>query len=61
LVVDGESGDLLDQLEQVDGRIEKRWLEFAFEVNVRLLGLRALDILGEVDKRPDMDCKLAED
>lgn len=33
LVVDGEGGDLLDQLEKVDGAVEEGGLEFAFEVD----------------------------
>ncbi len=34
MVVDGEGGDLLDQLEEVDGAVEEGGLEFAFEVDV---------------------------
>jgi len=34
LVVDGESGNLLDKLEEVDCAVEEGGLEFAFEVDV---------------------------
>ena len=34
LVVDRESGDLLDELEEVDGAVEEGRLEFAFEIDV---------------------------
>jgi hypothetical protein len=34
LVVDGECGDLLDELEEVDGAVEKRWLEFSLQIDV---------------------------
>lgn len=36
LVVDREGGDLLDQLEQVDGTVQQRWLKLALEVDVAL-------------------------
>lgn len=34
LVVDGESGDLLDKLEEVDGAVEERWLEFTLQIDI---------------------------
>lgn len=34
LIVDGEGGDLLDELEEVDGGIEKGRREFSFEIDV---------------------------
>lgn len=36
LVVDRKGGNLLDQLEQVDGAVQKRWLEFTLQVDVIL-------------------------
>jgi hypothetical protein len=63
LVVDGEGGDLLDELQEVDGAVEERGLEFAFEVNLgawRLL-FEFVDVLGDVDEGGDVDGELAED
>jgi hypothetical protein len=37
LVIDGEGGDLLDELEKVDCAVEEGGFEFAFEVDVRSL------------------------
>jgi len=34
LVVDCEGGDLLDQLEEIDGAVEERRGELALEVNI---------------------------
>lgn len=61
MIVDSESGDLLDQLKKVDGRVKKRRLKLALEINVGLLGLGALDISGDVDQSDDVDGKLSED
>ena len=33
MVVDGEGRNLLDQLEEIDGRVEERWSEFSFEID----------------------------
>lgn len=62
MVVDGESGDLLDQLEEIDCRVEQRGLELLLEVDFRALhGISALDVLRHIDKSGDMDSELAED
>jgi hypothetical protein len=61
LVVDGEGGDLLDELQQIDCRVEERRLELLFEIRVRGLGLGTLDILRNVDECGDVDGELAED
>ncbi|KAG9766035.1 putative cation transporting ATPase, partial [Aureobasidium melanogenum] len=50
LVVNGEGGNLLDQLQEVDGRVEKRGLEFTLEIDIGLLGLGALHVSGNVDQ-----------
>ena len=34
LVVDGEGRNLLDELEKIDGAVEKRWFEFTLEIDV---------------------------
>jgi hypothetical protein len=34
LVVDGEGGDLLDQLQKIYCAVEQRWFEVAFEINI---------------------------
>jgi hypothetical protein len=61
LVVDGEGGDLLDQLQEVDGGVEEGRGEFLLEVWVRVFGLDALYVLGDVDEGGDVDGELAED
>ena len=61
MVVDGEGGDLLDQLEEVDGAVEERGLEFAFEVDVRGTRFGAMNVVGEIDQGRDVDGELAED
>lgn len=61
MIVDGEGGDLLDELQKVDGAVEKRRLEFAFEVDVLFARLDGLDVVGQVDERDDVDGELAED
>ena len=61
MVVDGEGGDLLDELEKVNGGVEEGGLEFFLEVRVGVLGLDALDVLRDVDEGGDVDCELAED
>lgn len=49
LVVDGEGGYLLDELEEVDGAVEEGGLEFAFEIDFRGARFGAVDVVGEVD------------
>lgn len=63
MVVDGEGGDLLDELEEVDGGVEEGGLEFAFQVDQAavFLGLEAVDCVGDVDQGGDVDGELAED
>ena len=60
LVVDCEGGDLLDELEEVNGRVEERGLEFAFQVDVGVFGFGALHVLRYVDERGDVDGELRE-
>ena len=60
LVVDGEGGDLLDELEKVDGRVEQRRRELGLEVDA--LGARR-DLVaepGNVDERDHVHGELAE-
>jgi hypothetical protein len=52
---------LLDELEQVDGGVEERGLEFFLEVGHGLLGLGALHVLADVDEGGNVDGELAED
>ena len=63
MVVDGEGGDLLDELEQVDGGVEEGGLEFAFEVGGGGggCGVVAVDVVGDVDEGGDVDGELAKD
>lgn len=42
LVVDGEGGDLLDQLEKVDCTVQQRRLEFALKINIIISPIRLL-------------------
>src|SRR5690606_16546141 len=59
LVVDCEGGDLLDKLQEVDRRIEKRWGEFAFEIHlVTVKRLNRFDVVGYVNERSNVNCKL---
>lgn len=61
MIVDGKGGDLLDELEQVDGAVEEGGFEIAFEINVVAARLVALNIVGDVDEGDDVDCELAKD
>lgn len=61
MVVDGEGGDLLDELEKINRTVEQRWFKFTFEVYVLGARLGSLNIIGNVDKGDDMDGELAED
>jgi hypothetical protein len=63
LVVDGESRDLLDELQQVDGAVEERGLELALEVDGAAVfhGLELCHVLRDVDEGGDVDGELAED
>jgi hypothetical protein len=62
LVVDGESGDLLDKLQEVDGAVEERGLEFALEVDGAAVfhGFDCRHVLGDVDEGGDVDGELAK-
>lgn len=60
MVVDSKSGDLLNELEEVDGAVEEGWLKFAFKINVVASGLVALDIVGDVDEGDYMDGELTK-
>ena len=61
LVIDGERGDLLHKLEEIDGAVEKRWLEFSLEIDIASLGLGLVDVIRNVDQRNDMNGKLSQD
>ena len=61
LVVDGEGGDLLNQLQEVDGRVEERRFEFTLEIDVGLLGLSALHVSRDVDQSDNVDSELSKD
>ena len=60
MVIYCESGDLLDELEEVDGAVEEGWFEFAFEVDVVAARFVALHVVGEVYESDDVDGELAE-
>ena len=60
MVIYCESGDLLDELEEVDGAVEKGGFKFAFEVDVVAARFVALHVIGEVDEGDDVDGELAE-
>lgn len=62
LVVDGEGRDLLDQLEQVDGAVQKGWLELALEINVvlspvRLVSKQVIQILFKGCRHTVQSCR----
>jgi hypothetical protein len=63
LVVDGERGDLLDELEEVNGTVEERRFELGLEVDLGAIFflLELVDVVGDVDQSDDVDCELAED
>jgi hypothetical protein len=61
LVVDCKGGDLLDELQQVDCRVEEGRLKVFFEVRVRVFGLDALHVLRDVDESRNVDGELTED
>ena len=62
MVVDCEGGDLLDELEEVDGAVEEGGGEFAVEVGVFLQGrVVGLDVGGDENEGGDVDCELGED
>ena len=60
MIIYCKSRDLLDELEEVDGAIEKGGFEFAFKVDVVAARFVALNIVGEVDQGDDVDGELAE-
>ena len=60
MVIYCESGDLLDELEQIDGAVEKGGFELAFEIDVVAARFVALHVIGEVDEGDDVDGELAE-
>ena len=51
---------MLDQLKEIDGRVEKRGLKFTLEINVGLLGLGTLNVSGDVDQSDNMNGELSE-
>lgn len=62
LVVDSECGDLLDELQEVDCRVEQRGFKFTFEIDEAsvFLWLKAMNCVGNVDESGNMDRELAE-
>ena len=60
MIIYCERGDLLDELKEVDGAVEKGWFEFAFKVDVVAARFVALNIVGEVDEGDNVNRKLAE-
>ena len=60
LVVDGEGGDLLNELEKVNCAVQEGGFEFAFEVDVVFLGLGSLDVPRHIDESDNVNSKLAE-
>jgi hypothetical protein len=60
LVVDGKSRDLLDELQEVDCRVEQRRLKVLLQIRVGVLGFNALDVLADVDEGDDVDGELSE-
>lgn len=61
MVVDSEGGNLLDELQEVDGRVEKRRLKLFLEVRVGVLGLDTLNVLRDIYEGGNVDGELAED
>jgi hypothetical protein len=61
LVVDGKGRNLLDELQEVDSRVEEGWLKLLLEIGVGVLRLDALNVLRDVDQSCNMDSKLSED
>jgi hypothetical protein len=51
----------LDELEKVDSRVEEGRFELFLEIRVGVLGLDALDVLGDVDEGGNVHGKLSED
>ena len=51
---------MLNELEEVDGAVEKGGFEFAFKVDVVAARFVALNIVGKVDEGDDVDGELAE-
>lgn len=63
LVVDSKGGDLLDQLEEVDGGVEQARFELlsqVIRVEAEVLGLMNLDVVGDVNQCDDVNGKLSE-
>ena len=60
MVIYCKSGDLLDELEEVDGAVEEGGFEFAFKVDVVVARFVALHVIGKVDEGDDVDGELAE-
>ena len=63
MIVDGESRDLLDELEKVDGAVKEGRFEFTLQIDLRavLLLLELVNELGNVDQGGDVHGKLAQD
>jgi hypothetical protein len=60
LVVDGEGRDLLDELQQVDGAVQERGLEVAFEVDIGFSGFDPLHVVRDIHKCDDVNRKLTQ-
>lgn len=61
MIVDGEGRDLLDELQEVDGRVQQTWGEFTLQINILWQWAVLLDPVGDVDKSDDMNSELQED
>ena len=60
LIVDGECGYLLDQLQQVHSTVEEGRLKVPFQVDIWLPRLGPLNVVGKIDEGDYMNRKLAE-
>ena len=60
MIIYCKSRDLLDELEEVNGAIEKGRFKLAFKVDVVAARFVASNIVGEVDEGDDVDGELAE-
>ncbi|CAI6099130.1 unnamed protein product [Clonostachys chloroleuca] len=67
LVVDGKGGDLLNQLQEVDTRVQQRWGKLGLKINVggssgeRVSHVHTFKTASDVDESHDVDGKLPKD
>ena len=62
LVVDGKSGHLKRERDDVDGGVEQRGLELGFEINEGRVARwhASVRLAGQVDHGAQVNCELAE-